>query len=312
MDGYISGQDSAKKLQTFSNTIGGNEVHAEAVTLVDQFGVPLAGLAVTGTVAVSNFPATQVVSGTVTANTGLNPLTDAQLRASPIEFSAATTSAVQTTATLAGAGTYTSAWVLCAGWPQLNLSVYSDVASATDGLIIEWSDDGSTVHDSDVYTVPALNGQTIKFGPGWEYFRLRYVNGASPQTVFRLRGRLIESVEKSGTHRIADRVNGQQDSDLVCAVIKGAGTYALLAGTSGSQAVPDGYWIIGIAASSATTGAGTITGIPGQSGAVQVPGSTTKTSQKVFNPPLGTCIASGTTITFTGTDSYEVECLNVA
>ena len=49
---------------------------------------------VSGTLAISNFPATQPISGTVTANTGLSqPLTDAQLRASPVAVSYSNTEA---------------------------------------------------------------------------------------------------------------------------------------------------------------------------------------------------------------------------
>lgn len=57
-------------------------IQAAAETLA---GRTLNTSAVAGTVAVSNLPATQAVSGTVTANTGLTqPLTDAQLRAAAL------------------------------------------------------------------------------------------------------------------------------------------------------------------------------------------------------------------------------------
>lgn len=47
---------------------------------------------VSGTLAISNFPATQPISGTVTANTGLaQPLTDTQLRATPVAVSGTVT-----------------------------------------------------------------------------------------------------------------------------------------------------------------------------------------------------------------------------
>lgn len=44
-DGYIqvANDGPGKKMQTFVNPIGGADVHAEAVTLVDSNGVPLAG-----------------------------------------------------------------------------------------------------------------------------------------------------------------------------------------------------------------------------------------------------------------------------
>ena len=54
--------------------------------------ISISTVTVSGTVAVSNFPATQAVSGTVTANTGLaQPLTDAQLRATAVPVSGTVT-----------------------------------------------------------------------------------------------------------------------------------------------------------------------------------------------------------------------------
>ena len=276
-DAFIDVVGTGKKLQTYENTVSGQVVHAEAVTLVDVNGAPLTSLAVTQ-------------AGLGLAN-----------------------AANSTTANLAAGGVFTgSEWIDTLEFPMLTVAVFASHASATDGLAIQYSADAITVHDNDLYTVQANNGQSYKFGSGWRYARVVYTNGATLTTTLIVQTILRKVTQKSSTHRIADRVNGQQDADLVCAVVKGAGSYVLFAGVSGAQVIPDGHWIIGISASSTTLAAGTITGIPGQSGTVQVPGSATKSSQKVFNPPLGTCIAATTTITFTSTDSYEVECLNLA
>ncbi len=50
----------------------------------------------------------------------------------------------------------------------VEISVYSDVASATDGLSIEFSSDGSNWDHKDVYTVPAATGKnySVQFR-GW-------------------------------------------------------------------------------------------------------------------------------------------------
>ncbi|HEX6215264.1 MAG TPA: hypothetical protein VFZ38_10620 [Vicinamibacterales bacterium] len=124
------------------------------------------------------------------------------------------------TTPLGSGGTFTTAWFPVGGLAQLNLSCFANVASATDGLLIEWSDDGANVDDSDAYTIPAGNGQTVKFGPGWEFVRFTFTNGAVAQTRFRLRARGLAVQEKSSTHRAADTVNDQQDTDLVTALIK--------------------------------------------------------------------------------------------
>lgn len=75
-DGFITvaPDSTGKSLQTFENTIGGEDVHAEAVVLVDQNGAAITELPVnasghtipvSGTVNVGNFPATQAISGVV-------------------------------------------------------------------------------------------------------------------------------------------------------------------------------------------------------------------------------------------------------
>jgi len=73
VDGVITTVDGSNPLPVISS----GEVSLDASTL-----------AALETVQVGNFPATQPVSGTVTANTGLSqPVTDAQLRATPVPVS---------------------------------------------------------------------------------------------------------------------------------------------------------------------------------------------------------------------------------
>jgi hypothetical protein len=69
---------------------------------------------------------------------------------------------------------------------------YSDVASATDGFSIQQSLDGS---NWDLYTaatsVSAGVGAGIKAAVVARYARVRYVNGGTDQTTFRLGGRYM-------------------------------------------------------------------------------------------------------------------------
>jgi hypothetical protein len=95
-DGVNDGDISASNPMPV-NIVGGVELEFK-----NDSGNPLP---VSGTIAVSNFPATQPISGTVTADTGLSqPITDTQLRASAVPVSVssialpsgASTSALQT------------------------------------------------------------------------------------------------------------------------------------------------------------------------------------------------------------------------
>jgi hypothetical protein len=89
----------------------GNQVTTFGSASVSVSNFP-ATQAVSGTISVSNFPATQAISGTVTANTGLTqPLTDTQLRASPVPIRPRN-GAITVTAGSTSASTNTSAQAL--------------------------------------------------------------------------------------------------------------------------------------------------------------------------------------------------------
>src|SRR3972149_3524277 len=47
----------------------------------------------------------------------------------------------------------------------ITLLVFSDVASATDGLQVQWSTDGTNWDDDDKLTIPANDGKFFTFGP---------------------------------------------------------------------------------------------------------------------------------------------------
>ncbi len=102
-DSYIQvAPDSTGKLmQTYLNTISGNPVHAEAVSLVDSSGNPITTLNVNvGSSINANFTGTVNVAQSGTWNIGTvatitnpvsvtGPITNAQLRASEVSISAA-------------------------------------------------------------------------------------------------------------------------------------------------------------------------------------------------------------------------------
>lgn len=210
-----------------------------------------------------------------------------------------------TTSNLAGGAAFTgSAWIDTLEWPMTTVAVYASHASATDGLQIQFSADGVTVHDSDVFTVQAANGQSYKVGSGWRYARIVYTNGATLTTTLFIQTILRKITQKSSTHRIRDAVNAEQDADLVEAIVKGTGTYGGQAGTgSATVNVPAGYWVRSYACQSGASAA-TIT-VPGVSGTITVPGSNQASTQFSDNPDPGTMIGP-CTFTFSNTAAYAV------
>lgn len=101
------------------------------------------------------------------------------------------------------------------------VTVFSDVASATDGLAVEWSPDNVNWDGSDVFTIAANTQKTFSFQPVTRYFRVKYTNGGTNQAVFRLQTSLKTSYVKPSSHRIDDAISGEDDAELVKSIVTG-------------------------------------------------------------------------------------------
>lgn len=100
------------------------------------------------------------------------------------------------------------------------VSVYADVASATDGLSIQQSSDGTNWDHSDDYTVPAGVGKNYSINPHSKYMRVVYTNGVAAQSTFRLQT-VKKGISKPSSHRIYDSISNDDDAELVKAVLTG-------------------------------------------------------------------------------------------
>lgn len=125
-----------------------------------------------------------------------------------------------TTPLLANA-TYTGQWEDVLGFANIGVTVIADVASATNGLRLEYSTNGVDIDDFDEYTVSANNGSTNTIGVTYRYFRVRYTNGTSNQSFIRLSTIYLITAQKPSSHRIDDSINGQNDAELSKAVLTG-------------------------------------------------------------------------------------------
>ena len=120
----------------------------------------------------------------------------------------------------AGASFTGSEWEDMIDYGIVTISVVTDADSAIDGLNIQWSTDGINVEDNDPYTLFANSSKTYTFGPAGRYVRIKYTNGSSPQSSFTLSTVLRKVYVKPSSHRINDDIIGQDDSELVTAIIK--------------------------------------------------------------------------------------------
>lgn len=119
--------------------------------------------------------------------------------------------------------TYTGEWQDTINYSSIVIGVNTDQNSATDGLEIQWSADGTTVHDTDNFTILANHGKTFSFGPARRYFRIEYTNGGVAQTTFNIESMIKPTQPKPSSHRILDTIVGDDDAQLVKSVLTGLG-----------------------------------------------------------------------------------------
>lgn len=107
---------------------------------------------------------------------------------------------------------------------MITINVYSDQASATDGLSVEFSSDNSNWDHTDTFSVPAAIGKTYTVQRVAQYFRIVYTNGIVAQTVFRLQTIFSPFAHKGSTHRINDSISTEDDAELVKSILSAEDT----------------------------------------------------------------------------------------
>lgn len=122
---------------------------------------------------------------------------------------------------LSGSGVFTGSWIDVLEFAHVCVQVYSSHDSATDGLQIQWSSDGTNIDDTDSFTIPAVTGKVFTFGPQAKYYRILYTNGSTAQTTFRLHTTLKTFFQKASTHRIKSSIAAEDDAELVKSILTG-------------------------------------------------------------------------------------------
>ena len=144
---------------------------------------------------------------------------------------------------LAGGATFTGTATEILPYSIIYITVYSDVASATDGLVIEQGHTengvGSIHWDSDdKFTIPAGTGKTFSIQPALEYLRVSYTNGGSAQTDFRMHVVLKRNNGLASSHRIQDAIIDDDDATLTKSVLTAKqdnGTFVNIGATNSSN-----------------------------------------------------------------------------
>lgn len=115
--------------------------------------------------------------------------------------------------TLTSGSVYTGTLEDVSNFAEMRVSVISDVASATDGLSIQQSSNGTNWDITDVYTIPAATGKTFVVPRQAKFLRIVYTNGGTNQTSFRLQTILDRMPTAPSSQRPSD--SRSNDNDMV-------------------------------------------------------------------------------------------------
>lgn len=126
-----------------------------------------------------------------------------------------------TTTPLGINGVFTGAWEDTLDFSEVSVSVYTDKSSITDGLDIQWSMDGVTVHAHDTFTISATSGKQFTFPCNPRYVRVVYTNDGVAQTYFVLQTMLKRYASKGSSHRLKDALQQEDDGIVTKSLIAG-------------------------------------------------------------------------------------------
>lgn len=121
---------------------------------------------------------------------------------------------------------------------SITVSVFTDKASAVDGLSIQFSSDGTNWDHPDPHTVIANESHITTLAPQAQYFRIVYTNGGAEQGIFRLqsifyKGSVGPTIEEIGGD-IADTTQAITTRSVLSAK-KPGGDYVNIDATNGGN-----------------------------------------------------------------------------
>lgn len=106
----------------------------------------------------------------------------------------------------------------------LNVNLKSDVASATNGVTVQFSPDGTNWDHSHSTTYTAASGVGYIFNVEFKYARVVYTNGAVAQSYFRLQTIFKSTLTPSSLYTLSQTVNSNMFAALGRSIITGETT----------------------------------------------------------------------------------------
>lgn len=156
----------------------------------------------------------------------------------PIKFGAFVSANNSTNVQLASNQTFTGVADLVTEYGTVLVTVRSSVASAANGLKFQTSNDQVSWYSLEEYTYTGPGVSVYSMSPGGKYFRVVYTNNGSATSGFYIDTTYKQGYVKPSSHRVGDNITGENDSELVKAVLTAempGGTYTNINATSGGN-----------------------------------------------------------------------------
>jgi hypothetical protein len=164
-----------------------------------------------------------------------------------------------TTTPLGAGGVFTGVAFDITEFAAINVNVASDVASAADGVRVQFSPDGVNWDHSHATTYSGTTGVGYIFNAEFRFARVQYTNGGTAQAYFRLQTIFKKTAVKQSLYTIVQSVSDNMFAELGKNVIigkttgGGGGYVAVKVNPSGTMTVEDGTVNTTLAALSAKT-----------------------------------------------------------
>jgi hypothetical protein len=126
-----------------------------------------------------------------------------------------------TTAQLAASASFAPAGTDVSQFSSVAITVHSDEDSALDGMVFEFSQDGTNWDDQYTFNLDASTSQTrrFQFPVTAQYFRVNYTNGATPTLALRIQTILHRENILTSIHRVEDVVREDRSAQVMKSVI---------------------------------------------------------------------------------------------
>jgi hypothetical protein len=176
---------------------------------------------------VINDPVTAANVATVTAANALK--VDGSAVVQPTSAPGTVSAGNSTTTPLGSNGVFTGTFENVKDYAYIALIIFSDQASASGGLSMQWSPDGINVDRTETSNLNASAGRAFAIQVRAQYFRIVYTNGSIAQGVFRLN----TTYHVTGTGLITKPVTTAVSTDNFALL-----TLSQVAGESGTNVLP--------------------------------------------------------------------------